>query len=188
MTKRNLLLLLLSLSPLGRAEVGVRPILGVTDTAPAKWDGSVASSRGRVTRIDPWRFEQEEAIVGDSAWKASTVASGCFSGLPQVERRPLSPYDTHRKDARRYRDYVIRAFQNEKPYDRLLTEQLAGDEIAPKEDETLIAAGFNRLGPYRKNAGNQEIADSRNEVLTEMDDQRGGLLAPRSHARMRALP
>src|SRR5436190_5656020 len=77
-------------------------------------------------------------------------------------------YDTHRTEAWRYRDYVIRAFQNDKPFDRFVTEQLAGDEIAPKEDETLIAAGFNRLGPLRKNAGNQEVASSRNEVLTEM--------------------
>src|SRR5262249_41585282 len=85
-------------------------------------------------------------------------------------------YDTHRKDAWRYRDYVIRAFQNDKPYDRFLTEQLAGDEIAPKEDETLIAAGFNRLGPLRKNAGNQEVASSRNEVLTEMTNGVGSAL------------
>jgi Protein of unknown function (DUF1553)/Protein of unknown function (DUF1549) len=85
-------------------------------------------------------------------------------------------YDTHRKDAWRYRDYVIRAFQNDKPYDRFLTEQLAGDEIAPAEDETLVAAGFNRLGPLRKNAGNQEVASSRNEVLTEMTNVVGSAL------------
>jgi hypothetical protein len=85
-------------------------------------------------------------------------------------------YDTHRKDAWRYRDYVIRAFQNDKPYDRFVTEQLAGDEIAPKEDETLVAAGFNRLGPLRKNAGNQEVASSRNEVLTEMTNVVGSAL------------
>ncbi len=85
-------------------------------------------------------------------------------------------YDTHRLDAWRYRDYVIRAFQNDKPYDRFLTEQLAGDEISPKEDETLIAAGFNRLGPLRKNAGNQEVASSRNEVLTEMTNVVGSAL------------
>src|SRR5437762_1654219 len=77
-------------------------------------------------------------------------------------------YDTHRGDAWRYRDYVIRAFNNDKPFDRFILEQVAGDEITPKEDETLIAAGFNRLGPLRKNAGNQEVASSRNEVLTEM--------------------
>ncbi len=85
-------------------------------------------------------------------------------------------YDTHRKDAWRYRDYVIRAFQNDKPFNRFVTEQLAGDEIAPLEDETLIAAGFNRLGPLRKNAGNQEVASSRNEVLTEMTNVVGSAL------------
>jgi hypothetical protein len=42
-------------------------------------------------------------------------------------------YDTHLKDAWRYRDYVVRAFRNDKPYNTFITEQLAGDEIAPKE-------------------------------------------------------
>jgi hypothetical protein len=77
-------------------------------------------------------------------------------------------YDNFRPDAWRFRDYVIRAFNNDKPYDRFLQEQLAGDELAPEEDETLIAAGFNRLGPVRRNAGNQAVASSRNEQLTEM--------------------
>ena len=82
-------------------------------------------------------------------------------------------YDTHRRDAWRYRDYVIRAFNNDKPYDRFVTEQLAGDEIGASDDETLVASGFNRLGPLRKNAGNQEVASSRNEVLTEMTNAVG---------------
>ena len=77
-------------------------------------------------------------------------------------------YDTHRNDAWRYRDYVIRSFNEDKPYDRFITEQLAGDEMNSTNDDLLIAAGFNRLGPLRKNAGNQEVASSRNEVLTEM--------------------
>ncbi len=85
-------------------------------------------------------------------------------------------YDTHRNDAWRYRDYVIRSFNHDKPYDRFLTEQLAGDEINPKDDELLIAAGFNRLGPLRKNAGNQEVASSRNEVLTEMTNAVGAAM------------
>ena len=86
-------------------------------------------------------------------------------------------YDATRPDAWRYRDYVIRAVNNDKPYDRFVEEQLAGDEIASKEDETLIAAGFNRLGPLRKNAGNQMVASSRNEQLTEMTNIVGaGLL------------
>ena len=85
-------------------------------------------------------------------------------------------YDATRPDAWRYRDYVIRAFNNDKPYDRFIEEQLAGDEIAPQEDETLIAAGFNRLGPLRKNAGNQMVASSRNEQLTEMTNIVGAAL------------
>src|SRR5262245_34718017 len=85
-------------------------------------------------------------------------------------------YDTHRRDAWRYRDYVIRSFNQDKPYDRFLTEQLAGDEIAPGDNDALAAAGFNRLGPLRKNAGNQEVASSRNEVLTEMTNAVGATL------------
>ena len=77
-------------------------------------------------------------------------------------------YDTHRPDAWRYRDYVIRSFNRDKPYSDFLREQLAGDEISKIDEEMRIAAGFNRLGPLRKNAGNQEVASSRNEELTEM--------------------
>jgi hypothetical protein len=77
-------------------------------------------------------------------------------------------YDTHRPDAWRYRDYVIESIQSDKPYDQFVREQLAGDEMEPKSETLLIASGFNRLGPLRKNAGNQEVASSRTEVLTEM--------------------
>lgn len=85
-------------------------------------------------------------------------------------------YDTHRRDAWRYRDYVIRSFQNDKPYNQFIREQLAGDEINPKHEEYRIASGFNRLGPLRKNAGNQEVASSRNEVLTEMTNVVGSAI------------
>jgi len=77
-------------------------------------------------------------------------------------------YDTHRPDAYRFRDYVISSFNEDKPYDLFVKEQLAGDEIDPKNDTLLVASGFNRLGPLRKNQGNQDVASSRTEVLTEM--------------------
>ena len=77
-------------------------------------------------------------------------------------------YDLHRPDAWRYRDYVVHAFNSDKPYNEFVTEQLAGDEIKPGNEITEVASGFNRLGSLRKNAGNQEVASSRNEVLTEM--------------------
>ena len=77
-------------------------------------------------------------------------------------------YDTHRPDAWRYRDYVVQSFNDDKPYDTFVKEQLAGDEMDPANKTYLVASGFNRLGPLRKNAGNQDVASSHNEVLTEM--------------------
>lgn len=79
-------------------------------------------------------------------------------------------YDRHLPDAWRYRDYVIDAIRHDKPFDQFVTEQIAGDELAPGDTEGTRAAIFHRLGPVRRNAGNPEIALSRNEVLTERTD------------------
>ena len=76
-------------------------------------------------------------------------------------------YDRQIPDAWRFRDYVIDSFNNDKPFDRFITEQIAGDEIGPDDPHCLTASIFHRLGPVRRNAGNPEIALSRNEVLTE---------------------
>ncbi len=53
-------------------------------------------------------------------------------------------HDFDRPNAWRYRDYVIRAFNEDKPYDTFLREQLAGDEIAKVTNDSLIATGFLR--------------------------------------------
>ena len=45
-----------------------------------------------------------------------------------------------------YRDYVIRAFNDDKPYDRFLTEQLAGDEFDAPDADSIAATGYYRLG------------------------------------------
>ncbi len=79
-------------------------------------------------------------------------------------------YDRTIPGAWRYRDYVIRSFNSGKPFDQFLGEQLAGDEYDTQDQEPLIAAGLHRLGAVRRNAGNQEVAGSRNEVLTERTD------------------
>jgi len=76
-------------------------------------------------------------------------------------------YDRHLPDAWRFRDYVIDSFNADKPFSRFVTEQLAGDEIDPGNQEYQTAAIFHRLGAVRRNAGNPDIALSRNEVLTE---------------------
>jgi len=77
--------------------------------------------------------------------------------------------DDHRPDAFRYRDYVIRAFNADLPYDRFLRQQLAGDELEPDNPEAIIATGFLRLWPDEYNAANleqrwQEILDDVTEV------------------------
>ncbi len=60
--------------------------------------------------------------------------------------------DIERPNAWRYRDYVIRSFNSDKPYDRFVTEQLAGDELNPKDPEMLVAVGFLRMGPWEHTA------------------------------------
>ncbi|MFZ9745458.1 MAG: PSD1 and planctomycete cytochrome C domain-containing protein [Opitutaceae bacterium] len=65
-----------------------------------------------------------------------------------------------------YRDYVIRAFNADLPYDRFLTEQLAGDLLATEDDRSPLAAlGFLTLG--RRFLNNQnDIIDDRIDVVT----------------------
>lgn len=53
-------------------------------------------------------------------------------------------HDYDRPNAWRYRDYVIGAFNSDKPFDRFLVEQLAGDEVDAPTPETLTATGFLR--------------------------------------------
>jgi hypothetical protein len=65
-----------------------------------------------------------------------------------------------------YRDYVVRAFNEDKPYDQFLTEQLAADRVITGEDKSALAAlGFLTLG--RRFLNNQnDIIDDRIDVVT----------------------
>ena len=56
--------------------------------------------------------------------------------------------DYERGNAWRYRDYVVRSFNDDKPYDQFVREQIAGDELTPDDPEGTIAAGFLRMGPW----------------------------------------
>ena len=62
--------------------------------------------------------------------------------------------DYERSNMWRYRDYVVRSFNEDKPYDRFIIEQIAGDElwekqpIDEKNSELLIATSFLRMGPW----------------------------------------
>lgn len=63
-----------------------------------------------------------------------------FAETNSFERDGIKPY------AWRYRDYVIRAFNDDKPYDQFIREQLAGDELPEPTADALIATGYYRLG------------------------------------------
>jgi hypothetical protein len=56
--------------------------------------------------------------------------------------------DGEKPFAWRYRDYVIRAFNEDKPFDRFILEQIAGDELPDGSVDSVIATGFQRLGVW----------------------------------------
>lgn len=56
--------------------------------------------------------------------------------------------DKLRENAWRYRDYVIRSFNDDKPYDQFLREQIAGDVLAPDDPDSVVATGFLAAGPW----------------------------------------
>ena len=57
--------------------------------------------------------------------------------------------DPYALEAFRYRDYVIKAFNDDKPYDRFTKEQIAGDELWPDDADSRIGTGYYRVGPNR---------------------------------------
>ena len=134
------------------------------------------------------RLKQEEMTPAPEADRRTLIRRASFAllGLPPtpeeirafendkspnawekvVERYLASPQYGERW-ARHWLD-VVRSLNEDKPYDRFVMEQLAGDEMDAKAEWLRVASGLQRMGPLRKNAGNQEVASSRSEVLTEM--------------------
>jgi hypothetical protein len=89
------------------------------------------------------------------------------------EEDPIRPY------AFRYRDYVVRSFNSDKPYDRFLLEQIAGDELADYEQapavtaeiyDNLVATGFLRMAPDGTYNGLTNFVPDRLEVVASEID------------------
>lgn len=74
--------------------------------------------------------------------------------------------DDLRPNAYKYRDFVIRAFNDDLPYDRFVSWQLAGDELEPDNLLALSATGYSRLYPDEYNAANLE--QRRQEILDDI--------------------
>lgn len=79
--------------------------------------------------------------------------------------------DEDRPNAWRYRDYVIAAFNDDKPYDRFIREQIAGDELWPEDQQALIATGFLRYYPDDSNS--RDLYAKKYDNTTDMTDTVG---------------
>ncbi len=132
----------------------------------------------------PAAIDAFEADTNPDAW--SRVVEGLLASPAYGERwarhwLDLARYaesegfkaDETRPNAWRYRDYVIHAFNADKPYDRFVQEQLAGDELWPGDPEAAIATGFNRHYPDESNARN--LMQRRQDILNDMTDTAGAV-------------
>jgi uncharacterized protein DUF1553/uncharacterized protein DUF1549 len=79
--------------------------------------------------------------------------------------------DFLRPAAYRYRDYVIRAFNSDLPYDRFVRQQIAGDELEPGNPDALVATGLLRLYPEESTAS--DFAKQRQDVLDDVTEVTG---------------
>jgi mono/diheme cytochrome c family protein len=80
--------------------------------------------------------------------------------------------DYERPNAWRWRDYVVRSFNADKPFDRFVLEQLAGDELAPDDAEARIATGYLRCGPW-EHTGMTVAAITRQQYLDDVTNHVG---------------
>src|SRR5207248_7209404 len=133
----------------------------------------------------PPTFEQIQGFERDNSPKAFAKVVDQLLASPRYGERwgrhwlDLARYaesegfkaDETRPNAWRYRDYVINAFNADKPYDRSVREQIAGDELWPADPEARIATAFNRHYPDESNARN--LLQRRQEILDDVTDTVG---------------
>ncbi len=79
--------------------------------------------------------------------------------------------DDFRPTAWRYRDYVIKAYNDNKPYDRFIQEQIAGDELFPGDPQALTALGYLRHWIYEYN--NRDARSQWDNILNDLTDTTG---------------
>lgn len=117
----------------------------VNDHDPGKWSRLVESLLSRSGYGERWGRH----------W-LDVVRYAQSNGYERDDEKPL---------AWKYRDYVINAFNQDKPYDQFVLEQLAGDEISGVTPDSLTATGFYRLGVW-----DDEPDDARAAEFDGLDD------------------
>jgi hypothetical protein len=133
----------------------------------------------------PPTIDEQQAFLADDSGEAYLKVVDRLLASPRYGERAAQHWldvvryaetdgfkeDAHRPNAYRYRDYVIKAFNADLPYDRFVQQQLAGDELEPGNPDALIATGLNRLYPDEYNAAN--VKQRRQELLDEITDVTG---------------
>jgi len=145
----------------------------------------------RRATLDAWGIlptpEEVNAFVGDKSPKAYDKLVDRLLASPRYGERQarrwldLSRYadsdgyntDGTRPNIWRYRDYVVNAFNSDKPFDRFVKEQIAGDELWPDRTEALIATGFLRNLPDEINA--RDLNLKKQEVANDLTDTVGAV-------------
>jgi hypothetical protein len=132
---------------------------GLKPAAPAEKAALIRRAYYDLTGLPPTAAEVE-AFVKDASPKAfETVIDTLLESpgygehwarhwLDVVRYADTNSFerDGNKPHSWRYRDYVIRAFNEDKPYDQFVREQLAGDELPQVTNDSLIATGYYRLG------------------------------------------
>ena len=151
-----------------------------------KWKPSPPADPGALLRrvhldlagLPPTPAQQQRFLMSPTAKALDAVIDDLLSGPSYGERWARHWLDVVRyadsngyeRDAEkpfvwRYRDYVIASLNADKPYDRFVLEQLAGDELDDASIETRIATGYLRLGHW-----DDEPADPQTDRFDQLDD------------------
>ena len=143
----------------------------------------------RRATLDLWGIvptpEQVNAFVGDKSPDAYEKLVDRLLASPHYGERwgrrwlDLTRYadsegynqDEARPNAWHYRDYVIKAFNSDKPYDRFIREQLAGDEMFPGDREAFTATGF--LRNYADETNARDLNLKYQEIMWDLTDTTG---------------
>jgi|SRR5579871_2335272 len=159
---------------------------GLTPASPADRVTLIRRATLDLTGLLP-APEEVQAFVTDPAPDAFTKVVDRLLASPRYGERwgrhwlDLARYadsegfksDETRPNIWRYRDYVIDAFNQDKPYDRFIKEQIAGDELYPQDAAALVATGFNRHFPDESNA--RKLMERRQQILNDITDTVGSV-------------
>ncbi len=128
----------------------------------------IAEQEAFLTRTATRGLDQAiDELVGDLLARPGYGERWARHWLDLVRYAETNGYerDATKPNVWRFRDYVIRSLNDDKPFNRFILEQIAGDELPDASAETLIATGIHRLGHW-----DDEPADPKEDRFDQLDD------------------